>query len=225
MTYPKKPITNDSNSGIDLSTFLNIDAYKNNSTLSDNLGVPLLNRYVCLLNAPTQSSGIFSKNGWLELQVLSVDCPALTVDFAEFELNGVKRFYGKGLTHDDLQITFLETPDLSLRRFFYAWQSLAVKASSTEGTTRLYQDQFTCKELKIAPLDFEGKAYYADRFIGAFPTRIADINYNYGTSGEMLKTIVTFKYEFHDVVAMDNSDSYHFSVKNGIPEIKENLFK
>jgi len=213
--------------GVNLSAFLDINKYKNNSTLSDNLGLPFVNRYICLLNAPSKTSGEFSNNGWLEMQVLSVDCPSLGVDFGEMEMDGVRRFYSKTTANDDLQITFLETPDLSLRRFFYAWLNLAVRTDNQGNSTRrLYQDQYTCKELKVAPLDFEGKAYYADRFLQTFPYKIQDINYNYGTSNEIIKTTVSFKYVFHDIVSMTNKDGYHFTVdkSRGVADVKSGLF-
>jgi len=196
---------------LDLKEFIEIDWFKRTSTLADNLGIPLSNRFAMLLNAP--KSPAFQKNGWLEIQVLSADCPDLSLEMGSQELNGTQRYFAKGRSDGDLQVTFLETPDLSLRRFFFAWMSVALKVDKDGSTRRGYLEEYVASELKIAPLDFEGKAHYADRFIDAFPYKIADINYNYGASNEMIKTVVYFKYRVHDVVGMDNDDNYHFIAK------------
>lgn len=196
---------------IDLSQFMDVDWVKTQSTLADNLGIPLTNRFACLLNAPAGDATL-KKNGWLEIQVIGVDCPNISIDSAELELNGLRRFYFKGRTDGDLTITFLESSDLVLRRFFYEWIKQAVDIDFTGGVKRHYMSEFAASDIIVAPLDFEGKAHYGDRFIKIFPVNIHDITYNYGTNNDIIKTAVTFKYMFHQVASMTNGiDGKHFT--------------
>lgn len=196
--------------------WLSVDWIKNNSTLADNKGIPLINRFICLLNAPVDKNknGIFSKNGWLELQVLSVDVPNFAINSVEQELNGVRRMYFKERGDGDLGITFLDTPDLLLRRFFYAWLQLAIDISEA-GVKRSYMNEYmpSPAEFLILPLDFAGIPRYGDRFINVFPVDISGIQYNYAEAGEVIKTTVKFKYMFHYLTPWDDSKSYHVSSK------------
>ena len=198
------------NEGTNLLHFLNVDWIKYQSTLSDSQGIPLINRWVCLLNAP--KGGNFSKNGWLELQVLSADVPNFGINSEELELNGARRMYFKNRNDAELGITFLETPDLLLRRFFFAWMQLAVDIDQ-HGTLRHYMEEYMPKpsEFLIFPLDYKGNATYCDRFINVFPYDISGISYNYAQAGEVIKTTVKFKYMFHYMTEIQNSDAYHVS--------------
>lgn len=193
--------------------WLNVDWIKNNSTLADAQGIPLTNRWVCLLNAPKTKSGIFSKNGWLELQVLSAECPNFGIDPVELELNGARRFFFKGRTDSDLSITFLDTPDLLLRRFFYDWMNLAVSVTERTGVIRHYMDTYmpSPSEFLMFPLDYAGQGRICDRFVKVFPYDISGISYNYAQAGEVIKTTVKFKYMFHYLTDLSSSDNYHVS--------------
>lgn len=194
--------------GLDLRNMLDINEFKNRSTIYDNLGIPLSNRFACLLNAPKISK--FKSNGWLEFQVLSVDCPGITLDTQKMELNGVNRYYFKGRSHDSLQISFLETSELTLRDFFYQWMQQAVNINLDGGVTRGYLEDIVAPDFAIMPLDFSGVARRVDRFRKVFPTKIQDMNYNYGSAGEVIKTTVTFEYYFHSVetVNMDKDGTH-----------------
>lgn len=199
---------------MDLKQFLDIDQFINNTTLSDNLGVPLVNRFVCLLNAP-KFGGDSDKNGWLEFQVLSVDCPGISIETNTMDLNGVQRFNFKGRSYDDLMITFMETSELTLRNFFFQWMNKAVNVTDS-GVKRSYLNDIVASNFVVAPLDFKGVVRRVDRFEKVFPIKIQDINYNYGTAGEMVKTTVTFKYMFHRIDNIDSSgrDKEHKSTQS-----------
>lgn len=209
MADTKKPNFPDTK-GMDLKQFLDINWFKEQSTLADNLGLPLANRFVCLLNAPKFEP--FLANGWLELQVIAVDCPNISIDSSEVELNGSKRFYFRGRGDGDLTITFLETPDLTLRRFFYEWIKQAVDVRPGGSVVRNYMDTYAASEMMVAPLDYSGRAWHGDKFIKVFPTNVHDISYNYGSSNEIIKTLVTFKYVLHQIVDVTSQkDGYHFT--------------
>lgn len=189
--------------------WLNADWIKENSSIGDNQGLPFTDRFVCLLNAP---KGKLRKNGWLELQVMSVELPSFNIDPAELELNGARRFYFTKRGDTELSITFLETPDLLLRRFFYTWMQLAIDASEN-GVKRGYMSDYmpSPSEFVIFPVDFKGTASYADRFVNVFPYDISSISYNFAQAGELLKTTVKFKYMYHYLTSIMDSTPYHDS--------------
>lgn len=208
----KYRILDNDTAGFNYQQFLNIDLIKNQSSIADNLGIPTLNRFVCLLNAPPKNS-LLSDNGFLEFQVIRVDCPNIGIEpGSELELNGVRRFWFKGRNDADLSVTFLETPDLVLRRFFFAWMQLAVNVSS-EGALRGYLEEYIAKEFLIFPLDQSGRGHYNDKFINIFPYDINSINYDYGRDNEIIETTVKFKYMFHYINKINQSDNYHWSTK------------
>lgn len=199
---------------MDFKNFLDIDWVAEQSTLANNLGIPLSNRFVCLLNAPkiltdgavnTQGAQL-SKNGWLEIQVISVDCPDISLESAELELDGKKRFYFKGRSDGDLTIGFLESPDLIVRRFFYTWMQYALDVQDKGKVVRHYMNEFTASDMIVAPLDFNGQAHYGDRFLKVFPVKINSLQYNYSNDNDVIKTEVTFKYVIHRVVSMPGMD-------------------
>ena len=191
--------------------WLNSDWVKENSTIADNNGLPFTDRFVCLLNAPL-AGGLLKQNAWLELQVLAAEIPNIGIEPTELELNGAKRFFFKGRNDGELSITFLETPDLLLRRFFYTWLQLAVNVSDN-GVKRKYMKEYmpTPSEFVIFPLDFAGNGMYADRFVNVFPYDISGISYNYAQAGEVIKTTVKFKYMYHYITSIENSTPYHLS--------------
>ena len=206
--------------GTDLLHFLNIDWIKHQSTLSDSQGLPFVNRWVCLLNAP--KGGSFSSNGWLELQVLSADVPNFGINPEELELNGTRRMYFKNRNDSELGITFLETPDLLLRRFFYAWMQMAIDVSEGGGVLRHYMNQYmpNPSEFLIFPLDYAGNARYCDRFINIFPYDVSGIQYNYAQAGEIIKTTVKFKYMYHHLTELSSHDAYHVSEGKKQPDAR-----
>lgn len=191
--------------------FINIEEFKLKSTVNDNHGLPLANRFVCLLNAPNKDR--FKNNGWLEFQVASVELPSITIDPVDVELNGARRFFFKGRTDADLSITFYETPDLLLRRFFFSWLQDAFKVDAVSGARRSYMSEYMPEpsEFLIFPLNFNGDAYYGDRFINAFPYDISGISYNYSRAGEVIQTTVKFKYTFHHITSITDATNYHVS--------------
>ena len=205
---------------MDLQNFLNIDWVAEQSTLANNLGIPLSNRFACLLNAPPAIPEL-KNNGWLEIQVVSVDCPDISLETSDIELDGKKRFYFKGRSDGDLSISFLESPDLLIRRFFYAWMKYALNINEMGGVIRHYMDEFTASDMIVAPLDFEGKAHYGDRFLKVFPVKIDSMSYDYSADNAILKTTVSFKYVLHQVVNMPGmKDIEHESTKGKFPNLK-----
>lgn len=185
--------------------WLDINWVKENSSIGDNQGLPFTDRFVCLINNSPKSD---KKSGWLQLQVLSVEVPNFSLESTEIELNGARRFTINKRSDGELGITFLDTPDLSLRRFFFNWIQKSVNISE-KGVVRQYMKDFISDaEIVIFPLDYKGTAKYADRFIKAFPYDISGISYNYGQSGELLKTTIKFKYMYHHITEIQSADPY-----------------
>lgn len=207
--------------------WLNVDWVREHSTISNGLGIPLINRFACFLNAPRKGGvdkELFKHNGWLEMQVLSVDCPNFGIDPVEQELNGAKRFYFKGRDDADLGITFLESPSLLLRRFFYDWMQSAVTVDSS-GVRRGYMAEYmpTPSEFIMFPLDYKGQATYCDRFINVFPYDVSGISYNYAEAGEVIKTTVKFKYMYHHITKLNDSKSYHIATNENMANVTSSL--
>ena len=200
----------------DYHQFLDVDIIKTQSSIADNLGIPTLNRFVCLLNGPPTGSKygrLLNDNGFLEFQVTKVDCPNIGIEpGSDLELNGVRRFWFKGRNDADLSISFLDTPDLLLRRFFYAWLQMAVEVS-TAGALRGYLEEYVAKEFLVFPLDQYGHGHYSDKFTEIFPYDISSINYDYGRDNEIIETTVKFKFLFHYINKIQSSDNYHWSTK------------
>lgn len=194
--------------------FLDADWIKENSaSFKNGNGLPFTNRFVCLLNAP--SSNELKNNAWLELQVLSADVPNFSIEPTELELNGARRFFFKGRGDGELGITFLDTPGLLLRRFFYEWMEKAIRIDQGSGVRRGYMNEYmpSPSEFIIFPLDYEGKSTFADRFTNVFPYDISGVSYNYAQAGEVIKTTVKFKYMYHYLADIRNKKSYHLSEK------------
>ncbi len=204
---------NDKYDGFDYSNFLDIERIKLESSISDNLGLPFINRFACFLNGPEVSYTEFKSNGWLEFQVMDVTCSNFTLKSgSDYELNGARRYYFQGRDDSDLEITFLDTSDLLIRRFFFWWLNLA--ADVTEyGVTRRYMSEYVSKEFLVVPLDYRGYGYYADKFTEIFPYDISSITYSYGRNNDILKTTVKFKYMYHYLVKIHSSDNYHIETK------------
>jgi hypothetical protein len=203
----------DKTEGFDYKQFIDIDIIKEQSSIADALGIPTLNRFVCLLNAPPGHAQ-FKNNGWLEFQVLDVTCPNFGLaEGSTVELNGIKRYYFMGRNDIDLEITFLETPDLLLRRFFYNWLQLAANVSSA-GVIRNYLEDYVAKEFLIFPLDYKGRGYMADKFINVFPYEVGNLSYGYGKNNDVLKTTIKFKSMFHHMIKLNASDNYHISTQS-----------
>lgn len=190
---------------VDLNSIISIEEFKNNSTVYDNLGIPLINRFACQLQAPQQYKS--EKAGWLDFQVLSVDCPGISITTVDSELNGVNRFYFKNRSYDGLMITFLESSELTMRNFFFQWMQSALKIDpSTGGVVRNYLNDVVAPEFRLIPLDFSGKGRRVDIFRDVFPTKIQDINYNYASYNEIVRCTVTFNYRFHSVETLSGDD-------------------
>jgi hypothetical protein len=198
------------------SGLLDSDLYRYTSTLADTEGVPLANRFMCLINGPplsdagSSASGMDSgglgsgaTNGWLEMQVIAVDCPSFSFDLTTQDLNGYMRFVAKARNDNDITMTFLDSCDLKIRRYFYRWMQLAAEINES-GSKRKYMSEICAKSFIIAPLNNRGEASYGDIFKYVMPTQIQDITYNYQQAGEVVKTIVNFKFMLHNMCNLDN---------------------
>lgn len=199
--------------GFDYSNFLDIEKIKLESSISDNLGLPFVNRFACFLNGPARGHFPLSDNGWLEFQVMDVQCSNFTLKSgADYELNGARRYFFQGRDDNDLEITFLETSDMLIRRYFYYWMNLAVNVYYG-GLTRGYMSEYVSEEFVVVPLDFRGVGYFADKFLNVFPYDISSIPYSYSRNGDIIKTTVKFKFMYHHVMEIQKSDNYHIKTK------------
>ena len=204
---------NDRFGGFDYSNFLDIETVKLESSIADNLGLPFVNRFACFLNGPSVKYDALKDNGWLEFQVMDINCSNfLLKQGGDYELNGARRFFFQNRDDSDLEITFLDTPDMIIRRFFYWWMNLAANPTM-DGIRRYYMKDYVSKEFVVVPLDYKGTGYYADKFLNVFPYEITSIPYSYSRNNEILKTTVRFKFMYHHIMQLHSSDNYHIKTK------------
>lgn len=130
---------------------------------------------------------------------MSVSCPGVDVEFGEGELNGIRRSYMKTRADSDLEISFLDTPDMTIRRFFESWISHGVYITGDGRNVRRRYITKLYGTITVAPLTAMGNTYYQDSFSLAFPYSINNIEYNMANDNEVHKTTVKFKYTIHRI--------------------------
>ena len=198
---------------IDLRRYASNSNFWNNSTLQDKYGILRQSRFVCLLNAPEKLAGQFKDlkgNGWLEWQVLAVSCPDVMISTQEMEINGWPRYYLETRRDADLSITFMESSNLIVRTFFYAWMNAGYNQIKMH---RNYIEDVEAKEMKIIPITHDNRGVRADVFRGVFPYQINNLDYNMESGEGILKTEVKFKYLFHTLENINSSEEDHEILK------------
>jgi len=197
---------------MDVRHFLDINKFLQNSVIgtATNTSVLRQNRFMCLLNSPPGMAEL-AKNGWLEWNVLSVDCPNISVSTEFVEVNSHIHYYLKSREDSDLSITFYEDANLSLRNFFYTWIN---KGFDHINMNREYIDTVCAEDMIVMPLNQEGKSKMCDRFLKVFPYEINSLDSDVSSEDAMLKTVVIFKYRFHTVGPLPGSAAHHLATKN-----------
>jgi len=192
-------------SSLNVRHYLNIEQFIDNSVAGTGVGLLRPNKYMCLLNSPPSMSKL-KKNGWLEWNVISVECPNISVSTEFVEVNSWVHYYLKTREDSDLSITFHEDSTLTLRRFFYDWIN---EGFNQKNMSRRYIDDVCATEMKVVPLMFDGVGKYCDKFEMVFPYEINSLDYDLAAEDSVLKTTVKFKYRFHTVEAISASDYKH----------------
>lgn len=177
---------------------LNIESFLNKSFISNSInGILRSNRFRVEINPPEMllkqnSSNIVEK---LTYNVLSISCPQISMDLGNAEINTWFKYYYKGRTDSDLSISFLESSDLEIRRFFESWIRLGFDPITK---IRKYIDDISKgTSIILYPLGNNTNPEYAEIFEEIFPYEINNLEFNYSEDNSILKTEVKFKFIFH----------------------------
>lgn len=197
---------------MDLRHFLNINKFLENSVIGTktNAGILRQNKFMCLLHAPSKYMPQLKDNGWLEWNVLSVDCPNISVSTEFVEVNSHIHYYLKSREDSDLSITFIDDANLSLRNFFYTWIN---EGFNHKKMARSYIDDCCAEDMLVIPLSHDGIGKMCDKFEKVFPYEINSLDYDFASEDAYLKTTVKFKYRFHTVGPLPGSASQHIATK------------
>lgn len=146
--------------------------------------------------------GLLSPNDALAWNAIEVSVPGVDMAVSQSIINQRPRFFGTERGDQDLQITFVESSDMPIRRAFDKWISLMWDPYTG---LRKYPDEYTVETLKVWSLSSTGHGTYFDEFQGIFPYNIADIDWNTGAF-DLMTTVVKFKFRAHGLRG-DESDS------------------
>lgn len=191
-----------------MSDFLDIKYFFENSLIGYS-GLSSVNRFMCnfnkipldFINEAKVINMAYppSIDKTLRLHVLDVTCPSINLSEGQnIELNGSKRFYFKERNDSDLKITFLDTPDLTVRTFFYSWIQAIANITTDKGVKRKYLNQYTAQSIELMPLNHYSNPIQGDYFENVCPFNIDMLNYSYERH-DIIKTSVEFKYMFHKI--------------------------
>lgn len=145
----------------------------------------------------------------------SVNIPSTTTEEIETMFMGTKQaFPGKKTNGGDVELTFYETEDQQITRFFYEWHQKvfnldpenSVKAGGSAGhvkrqiTTDIIVQAFKYDK---TPLPFSFKLY------NCWPKTVSSPNFNWGSS-EALTYTVTLRCDFWKLVLLGSNKDYTF---------------
>lgn len=185
-TFPKNPL--------DPANFLS-----SSSMLSDN-GLANKSRFLVEIPLSGDIEKFFNMD-FLRWNVLSASVPGVDMAVSMTSINQRPRYFGTERADQDVQLTFLESADMPIRRGFDKWIGLIWDPFTG---IRQYPDDYTVESMKIWSLSAAGQGVYYDEFQGIFPYNIADLDWD--TAGyEIVPTVVKFKYRTH--VVKEQGDS------------------
>lgn len=128
-------------------------------------------------------------------RVETVNLPEKSVETIEINYKSRKTFHaGRDASGHTVTITFWETEDREIYKFFSNWMEIGISNSVVGGgTTRdLYSTQMLIKTFAADSNTVTG----THRLTNVFPTSIGDVSLSYDSS-DHLKVEVTFSYDSH----------------------------
>lgn len=128
-------------------------------------------------------------------RVENVNLPEKSVETIEINYKSRKTLHaGRDASAHTVTMTFWETEDREIYRFFNNWMEIGISNSVVGGgaTRDLYSTQMLIKTFAADSKTVTG----THRLTNVFPTSIGDISLSYDTS-DHLKVEVTFSYDSH----------------------------
>jgi len=131
----------------------------------------------------------------LTFNAIQVQIPDITVETERKVINNIPFYYLKERSDADLQITFLDDNNQTIRKLFDSWIKQGYDFLNLK---RGYIDDICCEKVQIRTYtDKSTLSTSYDEFTKVFPYKINDINLDKTSEGELIYTTVNFKSRLH----------------------------
>jgi hypothetical protein len=134
------------------------------------------------------------KEFWVNISEASVPGMNMTVEGSI--INQRQRYHATERADQDLQLTFVESSDMPMRKLFCDWMSLIWNPDTL---SRAYPSTYSLDEITVWSFDKALQAHTGDVFKKCFPFNINDLDYKVDTY-DVVSTQVQFKYSAHTVI-------------------------
>ena len=165
------------------------------SSMKSPEGLSNKSRFLAEMTLKAPIDGFFEDIDLLRWNVLSASVPGVDIAMSSTIINQRPRYFGTERADQDVQLTFLESSDMPIRRGFDLW--IGMIWDSFTGV-RLYPDDYSIESLKVWSLSPIGEGVYYDEFQGVFPYNIADLDWD-TAAYDTVPTVIKFKYRAHVV--------------------------
>lgn len=139
----------------------------------------------------------------LRWHAFAVNVSGIELQTEEMDIQEIKRYYLKNRTDDDLQISFLESADLKIRKFFYDYlDKYGLHFNATNQTYRRnFVDEYYISKIEVVPYFRDGKPSKTyDVFEKCLLYKISDLNFDLSNEDQLVRTDINFKFKFHKIV-------------------------
>ncbi len=176
--------------------FVTIDHFINNSFLNKE-GFLKSSRFISewTPNPSSKVSLIIPDFDVLVENMVGVTIPSISLspNEAPFRINPGRRSVG------NINMFFLESEDLNIKRAIHQWIDLSVSYKDDENNyQRNYIDDISVT-LKIKPVKNDGSTLYYDQFVDVFPVRVTELTYDIANEDEMPRISAAFAYRYHTI--------------------------
>lgn len=131
----------------------------------------------------------------LELLCDAATLPGRNISTSEHPNGSQLKKYPYSYIEDDVTMTFLETSNYSIRKYFDKWMKNII---DTDKYRVGYKNSFA-HDIKIRPLSRKGEHVYGVNLEQAFPTTLNAVDFSNGAD-EIVRITVTFAYDRYTVL-------------------------
>lgn len=154
-------------------------------SLTKSKGVSRDNRFEC--------SGTALDSNWkIALMVQTVSLPGIQFHTGLYKNVGFAKKYINNVFYSDLSITFIDTADQYVRKWYDRW--IDIIYTEENGGSIAYKDTYA-KELQVIKKDRKGNTVDAYNFHKIYPINISDIALNTAGQNTASQLTVTFSYD------------------------------